>query len=71
MLHPLLVKLTISLFGINEFLLRFQSILFCSFSIYFIYRTGVLLKNEGVGYIAGLMMLFSNEQNPGQIRSAM
>lgn len=61
-LHPLLVKLTMSLFGINEFLLRFQSILFCSFSIYFIYRTGVLLKNEGVGYIAGLMMLFSNEQ---------
>ena len=53
------IALSFKLFGISEFTLRLPSILLFSTTVYTIYRSGLLLVNQQVGYLASVLFISS------------
>ncbi len=53
------MALSMKIFGVSIFSIRFPSIIMTSILIYFIYRIGRLSFNQQVGYIAALLSVFS------------
>ncbi|MDD4894612.1 MAG: glycosyltransferase family 39 protein [Candidatus Omnitrophica bacterium] len=61
--HPpfyyLLMNLWVKLFGANEFILRFPSIIFSMLSVFFVFKLGESLYNSRIGLYAALLLAFS------------
>jgi 4-amino-4-deoxy-L-arabinose transferase-like glycosyltransferase len=53
------MALSFKLFGINEFTLRIPSIILSVLLVFVAYRSGKLLVNERVGYIAAILLISS------------
>lgn len=53
------IALSYKIFGVNEFALRFPSVIMASLMLPMAYRVGKLLLNETVGYLAAVLMLSS------------
>ena len=61
-LHPLLLKMVISFLGLDFFWMRFLSVLFSSFSIWFLYKGLEHLYSNKEAILASTFMLLSNLQ---------
>ena len=61
-LHPILLKLLIECVGMNDFWMRFMSVLFASLAVWFTYKSAEKLAGFEAGIIAGLCLVFSNQQ---------
>lgn len=61
-LHPILLKILIYFVGMNDFWMRFISVVFSSVAVWFTFKSGEKIGGFNVGVIAGICMLFSNHQ---------
>lgn len=58
-LYYLLTNAWVKVFGITEFTLRFSSVIFSVFSVFFVYELGKALYGRQVGLFAALLLSFS------------
>lgn len=56
------MAISLKVFGISEFALRFPSIIMSTIMVYFIYRMGKITINQTVGFCAALLYALSNYQ---------
>ena len=53
------IALSFKLFGVSEFTLRLPDIVLCTILVFISYRSGKLLVNQRVGYLAGVLIISS------------
>ena len=59
-LYYIILHYWVGMFGASEFSLRFLSVIFGSFSIYFLYKIGALLFNKNIGILSSLIISLSS-----------